>query len=340
MAALLGAKDIARAADLQIAHGNAEARAELRKLPNGGQALFRRFGQRFLRLHGEIGIGYAVGTPHAAAQLIQLGQAEAVGVIDDHGIGARHIQAVFNDGGAQQHIVLAGVEIQHHILQRVLLHLAMPNGDACFGHQLAQAARKGVDVGHAIIKEINLTVAGNLAQDGVAHQAFVIVHHIGLHGDALLGRGFQQAHIAHAHHAHVQRARDGRGAEGEHIHALFQVFDALLVRYAKALLLVDNQQPQILKLHILAQQPVGAHQDIALARGGMADGLALRLGRAEAADHIDIDREIMEALEACIIVLLRQDGSGRQQRHLLAILHRLEGRAHGHLGFAVAHVAA
>ena len=39
-------------------------------------------------------------------------------------------------------------------------------------------------------------------------------------------------------------------------------------------------------------------------------------------------------------MLLGQHGGGHQHRHLLAIHHRLEGGAQGHLGLAVAHIAA
>ena len=40
VARLLGAQQVARAADFQIAHGDLEAGAELGKVPDGGQALF------------------------------------------------------------------------------------------------------------------------------------------------------------------------------------------------------------------------------------------------------------------------------------------------------------
>ena len=42
----------------------------------------------------------------------------------------------------------------------------------------------------------------------------------------------------------------------------------------------------------------------------------------------------------CFEVLEAEDGGGREHRDLLAVLHGLEGGAHGHFGFAVAHVAA
>ena len=40
----------------------------------------------------------------------------------------------------------------------------------------------------------------------------------GLDGQAVLGRRLDHAHVAQADQRHVQRARDGRGGHGEHVH--------------------------------------------------------------------------------------------------------------------------
>ena len=91
VAALLGPQHVARAADLQIAHGDAVARAELRKLPDGREALVRRFGQQLVGPNGQVGVGLPAAAPHAPADLIQLGEAEAVRVKDDQRVGLRHV---------------------------------------------------------------------------------------------------------------------------------------------------------------------------------------------------------------------------------------------------------
>jgi hypothetical protein len=38
---------------------------------------------------GEIGVGAGLGPPDAAAKLVELGEAEAVGAVDDERVGAR-----------------------------------------------------------------------------------------------------------------------------------------------------------------------------------------------------------------------------------------------------------
>ena len=46
----------------------------------------------------------------ASAQLVQLGQAEALGVLDHHHGGVRHVDADFDHGGRNQNIQLALLE--------------------------------------------------------------------------------------------------------------------------------------------------------------------------------------------------------------------------------------
>ena len=66
----------------------------------------------------------------------------------------------------------------------------------------------------------------------------------------------------------------------------------------------------------------------------------LLFGRAEARDHLDLNREGGHAAREGIEVLLGQHGGGHQHGHLLAILDGLEGRAQRHLGLAEADIAA
>ena len=62
----------ARAANLQVAHRNAEAGAEGGKLPDGGKPLGGDLGQHRVAGEGKVGIGLAGRAPHAAADLVQL----------------------------------------------------------------------------------------------------------------------------------------------------------------------------------------------------------------------------------------------------------------------------
>ena len=64
------------------------------------------------------------------------------------------------------------------------------------------------------------------------------------------------------------------------------------------------------------------------------------LRRAEARDHFDGDGELREAALEGFEVLEGENRGGRKHGDLLAVLHGLEGGAHGHFGLAVADIAA
>ena len=73
---------------------------------------------------------------------------------------------------------------------------------------------------------------------------------------------------------------------------------------------------------------------------GLFEDELLFLRSAEAGDHLDVDGKVGEAALERLVVLEAEDGCGREDCDLLAILNCLEGRTHGDLGFSVADVAA
>ncbi len=98
--------------------------------------------------------------------------------------------------------------------------------------------------------EVDLAAALELDFDGGAHDLLVEFRDHGLNRHAVFGRRFDDAHVAQADERHVQRARNGRGAHGEHVDLLAQLLQPLLVAHAEALLLVDDEQAEILKLDV------------------------------------------------------------------------------------------
>jgi len=112
------------------------------------------------------------------------------------------------------------------------------------------------------------------------------------------------------------------------------------VGHAEALLLVDDQQPQILEFHVFLQQLVGADQEIQIAGTGRFQDPLLLFGGGEAGEYLDFHRKILEPAAGCGIVLLSQNGGGYQNGGLLAVQNTFHHRPERHLRLAVAHVAA
>ena len=81
----------------------------------------------------------------------------------------------------------------------------------------------------------------------------------------------------------MQRAGNGRGAQGQHIHLGAQLLEAFLVPHAEAVFLVNDDQPQVVETHILLQNAVGADDNVRPARFGGGDHCGLLAGAAKAA---------------------------------------------------------
>src|SRR5581483_10999376 len=89
VAALLAAEQVAGAAQFEVEGGNLESGAQVGEFLKGGQAAPGERGQLNIRGDHEIGIGTAVGASDAAAELVELAEAVAVGAVHDHGIAQR-----------------------------------------------------------------------------------------------------------------------------------------------------------------------------------------------------------------------------------------------------------
>ena len=340
VAGLLGAEQVARAADLEIAHGDLEARAELRKVADRVEALLGDLGQHLVAPEGQIGRGPARRAADAAADLVELRKAHLVGVLDDQGVDVRDVDAGLDDRGADEHLDLAVRDVLHDIGEHGLVHLPVRHGDRHVAELLLELARGALDIVDAVVQVVDLAAALQLAPDGVGEDAPVVLHDEGLHGQTVLGRLLDRGHIADAGHGHVQRAGDRRGRERQHVDAARELLDVLLVRHAEALLLVDDEQSEILEFYILTEQPVRADDEVDLAGGELRERLRDLAAGAEAAEHRDIHRKTEKALQGGLVVLLREHGRRHEDRGLLAVEHTLHHGAQRDLGLAEAHVAA
>ena len=110
VAALLGAEQVAGAADLEVAQRDLEAGAQLRRLEDRLQPLLRDLAQRPVLLVQQVGVGARGAAADAAAQLVELRQAEPVGVVDDDRVRVRDVEPRFDDRRADEDVGLAGVK--------------------------------------------------------------------------------------------------------------------------------------------------------------------------------------------------------------------------------------
>ena len=110
---LARAEDIARAAQFQIALGDFETVRRCGERLQAGQRLIAGF----RRMQKNAG-GRSVAPSNAATQLMQLCEAEPLGLLDHHDCRVRYIDAHFDDGGRHENVDGARTECCHCALPR------------------------------------------------------------------------------------------------------------------------------------------------------------------------------------------------------------------------------
>ncbi len=159
VAVLLAAQDVAGSAEFEIEGGDFEASAEVAEFFQSGEALAGDFAEFGVCGNEEIGVGAAVGAADAATELIQLREAVAFGVLDDHGVGERDVEAVLDDGGADKHVEFVLHEAEEDTFEFRFAHLAMADADAAIGEHFADHGGAHHDRVDAVVDEVDLAAA-------------------------------------------------------------------------------------------------------------------------------------------------------------------------------------
>ena len=235
-------KQVARAPDLEVAHGDLEARAQLGVLADGAQALVGLLGEDPVRRVEQVGVGPLAAPAHPAPDLVQLTQPEQVGPVHDQRVDRGHVDPRLNDGRADEHVVPPLPEVEHHRLEAPLVHLAVRHRHPGLGHHGADVAGDPVDVRHPVVDVEGLPFAQHLAPQRLADGRGIVLPDVGEDRPPVGGRGVDHGEVADAGQRHLQRARDRAGRQRQHVDALGHALDGLLVRHPEALLLVDHQE--------------------------------------------------------------------------------------------------
>ena len=156
---LFATEQVARAANFEVGKCQLEAGAEVRRIEDRLQALARIISERLFASVEQVAPGATTAAPHTTTQLIELGEAEAIGAINDDRVRVRNIETRFNDGGADQDLRLAAHKLTHDALQCALLHLPMPNHHARIGNKSANLLRRRLNRLNAVVHVVRLAAA-------------------------------------------------------------------------------------------------------------------------------------------------------------------------------------
>ena len=132
--------------------------------------------------------------------------------------------------------------------------------------------------------------------------------------------------------------RNRSRCQGQNIYICLHLLDLFLMGDAKPLFLIYNQQTELLKCHILGQQPMCSDHDIHLAGFQISNRLPNLLRCTETTQQPDLDRKFLHTFFKCIIMLLCKDRSRHKISNLSAIVYCLKCRTDRNLGLTKAHI--
>ena len=139
----------------------------------------------------------------------------------------------------------------------------------------------------------------------------------------------------------MQCTRNRRRGERQYIDARRELLDLFLLRHAKTLLLIHDEQAQLLKAHALPiENRMRPDEDVHLTTRHIAQRRRLFPQRAEAADDVHLRSKVGKAGRKGLIVLLCENRRRHEHGDLIAVHRRLVRRANRNLRLAEAHIAA
>jgi len=344
-AGLSCAEQFARAAYGKVFFGDAEA---VGSFAHDAQAALCGVTQRWL-VH-EQAVGLFAAAPDPATQLVQLCEAEAFGVFDDHQGGIRHVHADFDDGSGNEQLCFARDEGRHCRLPFVVRHFAVDEGDPDVGQQGLQLfggcggvfAFEGVGFFDERTNPVGLppvaAVGTDAGDDGVA---FVVRHDVGLDGAAAGRQGVDDGQVEFAVEAHGEGARDGGGGEDELmcgvVGGFFLQLQALV--HAEAVLFVDDDEGEAGVGDVFLKDGVGADDELRAAVGDGGERGAFFGGRHFAGERGDVDGKVCEQAADVGGMLFGEQFGRHHQYGLAAGGDGLQAGGEGDDGFAGADVA-
>ena len=138
----------------------------------------------------------------------------------------------------------------------------------------------------------------------------------------------------------MKRTRNRRRCKSQHIDIGFDLFDFFFMRYAEALLFINDEQAEIFIDDVFRQEPVGSDYDVYRSVFQAFNRFIGLFSRSESAEKTDVNRIVLKTLHNGFIMLLREYCRRHKKRDLLSVCDRFKGRSDGYLRLPVSHITA
>ena len=260
--ALFRSEKIAGTAYVEVLHGEVEAASQLGERLESLQTAARLLRKPCLRRREKIAESLLVAAPYPAAHLMKGGKPEAMGVVYYYGVGIAYVHTVLHNRCRNQHVVVVVYKSHYHLLKLFGLHLPVTYCHTRIGNIFVDKRCQFGKAAYAVVDEKHLSVAAHLKVYGIAYHILVKRVHLRADGIAVWRRCLYDAHVTRAHKRELQCARYRRCTHGERVHIGLHLPQLLLCRHAELLFFIYYEQSEVLELHCLAYELVGADDDV------------------------------------------------------------------------------
>ena len=288
---------------------------------------------------------------HPSPQLVELAEAKALGVFNDHDGGVGNVHPHLDDGGGDQDVRLPPGEGGHHRLLFPGFHLPVDKGDFPVGEDLLLELFGIGGDGLAVIRrlvvalfdhgtdDVGLTaLAHELVQKGVDPGMIAAGDGVGLHRLSPRGQLVDDGDVQVSVQNQRQRPRDGSGGHDQHVGMAPLGGQGCPLGHAEAVLLVGDHQAQVGKFHAAGEQGMGANGKVDLSGGELFQNGAFGLGGGGACQQGAANVQPLHQGGQTLVVLPGQDLRGGHQCRLAAVFHHEVHACGSHHGLAGAHV--
>ena len=346
VAGLARAEKFAGAAEEEIGFGDFEA--------VGGADHGFEAGARFFR-HADgadqDAVGFCGAAADASAELVELGESKAFGVLDDHGGGVGHVDADFDHRGGDEDLRFVFAEAFHHGVFFFAPEAAVEEADFqlrknVFGEPLVLVHR-GFEFELRFFDH-RIDDVGLMAGGDFFAEKFPDAGEMRLGGEARLdGRAagrklVKDGDVEVAVKCERKRARNGRGGEDEDVRCVAVgsgfVHEAFALEDAEAVLLVDGDETEARELDLVFDERVGADDELRFASADAFER-GLLFGVLEAADEeFNSVAAGSEDAPRGKIMLDGKDFGGRHEGGLRGVFDGDDGGLQRDDGFAAADI--
>ncbi len=264
-AGLFGSEELAGAAEFEIHFGDGEA---VLRIDEGADAFFAGVVQFF---SDEQAVALFAAATDASTELVELGEAEALRLLDDHDGGVGDVDADLDDGGRNEDFGAAAFESFHggFLFRRAEAAVKETDGDIgkdfareVFEHLLRGFHSLGFGLFDDGVDDVGLTAGVDLTLDHAVGEFDLIGGEVLRQNLFAAGGKFVDGgNVEVAVDGHGEGAGDGGCGHDEDVGGNAFLHEAETLHDAEAMLFVDDDEAEFLEFDILFNEGVGADGD-------------------------------------------------------------------------------